>query len=438
MSEKCPYCYRPLGIHTHDPILLPNGSRYKWDSDTELVEVLNIVDRIYRGIYQINEDDIIDLQDELKDLEEENLPVIDRTVFSPLNSTGKFQITGKHIKEMRDSVEKLLDIFGLTKTDYFNYDEDNNHIIHPLGDKIDWTDPITISTDLQKFQVKYIHIEDLRHFLQVTFYEEFKNEIYQPIQVYRLIEGNPLDINPIIITNETLYCYYSPLNNSWVLSHNIGQDYDWRFGTKSEIDAGSYSKVEITGNRTLKISYNSRNFISGNSGRFIGGNFSGTFSPLSGLNTFPINNYLLNNNKCIDFDCIFNDISSWFELSTKPRGNPLRVNFVFSGGKELEYYFRPGITSAPGWGEKNDFFINSSGLVKFCRNIYDDFILAGFGIPSSTTYILRVDFFSNLLMINEFTFPVIDGNWYEMNIEIDNIGVRNLTTPIITPAFQGS
>jgi len=164
-TEKCPYCYRPLSTHTHDPILLPNGSKYKWNSDTELIEVPNILDRIYKGIYQINENDVIELQDELKTLEEENLPVIDRTTFSPLNSGGKFQITGKHIKEMRDSVEKLLNEFGLTKTDFFNYDEDNNHIIHPNGDKVEWTDPIAVSTDLQKFQVKAIHVEDLRHSL---------------------------------------------------------------------------------------------------------------------------------------------------------------------------------------------------------------------------------------------------------------------------------
>jgi hypothetical protein len=91
-----------------------------------------------------------------------------------LNTSGYFQITGKHIKEMRDSVEKLLSHFGLTKIEYFNYDEEGNHIIHPDGDKVEWTDPITEATDLQKFQVKYIHIEDLRHFIQsiLTFWRE--------------------------------------------------------------------------------------------------------------------------------------------------------------------------------------------------------------------------------------------------------------------------
>ena len=85
--------------------------------------------------------------------------------------SGKFQILGKHIKEMRDSVEKLLTNFGLTKTDYFNYDEEGNEITQPNGQKLEWTDPITNAVDLKKFQVKAIHIEDLRHYIQ-TFWKE--------------------------------------------------------------------------------------------------------------------------------------------------------------------------------------------------------------------------------------------------------------------------
>lgn len=169
---KCPYCYREALTHNHDPILLPNGAKYKFTdaSETELEEVSNIEDRIYKGIYQVTEEDITELQTELGTLEAEN-GITPLTVFSPINNSGKFQITGQHIKEMRDSVEKLLIAFGLTKTDYFNYDADGNHITHPLGDKIEWTDPITEATDLIKFQIKYIHIEDLRHFIRLLWEE---------------------------------------------------------------------------------------------------------------------------------------------------------------------------------------------------------------------------------------------------------------------------
>ena len=215
-TEKCPYCYRPLNTHTHDPILLPNGSKYKWSDDTHLIEESDLTKRIYKGTYQINEDDVIELQDELKTLEEENLPEIDRTIFSPLNPSGKFQITGKHIKEMRDSVEKLLDIMGLTKTDYFNYDEDGNHIINPIGDKIEWTDPITNVTDLQKFQVKYIHIEDLRHFIE-SLMERFNKSDEGSIVInsgdYGYFYGDIGQKPTVLITDRPWRAYLSPSTN---------------------------------------------------------------------------------------------------------------------------------------------------------------------------------------------------------------------------------
>ncbi len=181
MYGDCPYCYRPKGTWKHDPILLPNGAEYDWISDSELVYVSDKEDRWYKGIQQIREDEVQEIQDSLKNSEGENLDVGDWTNFSPLNTSGKFQITGKHLKEMRDSIEKLIDVIGLTKIDYFNYDEKDNHIIHPNGDKIEWTDPITDATDLEKFQVKYIHIEDLRHYISSIWSERWD---ISPLQIY--------------------------------------------------------------------------------------------------------------------------------------------------------------------------------------------------------------------------------------------------------------
>jgi len=174
MADKCPYCYRILNIGTfrHDPILLPNGAKYDWIDNTNLVMVTDTEDRWYKGFQQINLDDIIEIQDALKEIENTSFAEGDRTSFSSLNSNGYFQITGYHIKEMRGSVEKILTASGMTKQEYFNYDEDNNHIIHPEGDKLDWTDAITESTDLQNFQVKFIHIEDLRHMLEIVLFDE--------------------------------------------------------------------------------------------------------------------------------------------------------------------------------------------------------------------------------------------------------------------------
>ena len=166
--EKCPYCFRQLGTWLKDPIFLPNGGPYLWTSDTEIIKEDRLDHRLYKGFQQVTEPMVQEIQDFLKQKEIDS-SVTPLTDWSPLNLDGKFQITGKHIKEMRDSVEKILSASGLTKTDYFNYDIEGNHIIQPDGDKLDWTDPIINASDLKKFQVKYIHIEDLRHYLGVIY-----------------------------------------------------------------------------------------------------------------------------------------------------------------------------------------------------------------------------------------------------------------------------
>jgi hypothetical protein len=168
--NKCPYCYRPLGTWKHDPILLPDGSKYKWSDDTHLILVPNIEDRIYKGTYQITRDEFIELQDHRKAMEEELLPVEQRTKFSPINTTGEFQININHIKELRESTEKLLISMGITKSDYFNYDEDSNYIINPNGDKSEWFEP---SLEADKFQCKNLHIEDLRHNIPTWWFENW-------------------------------------------------------------------------------------------------------------------------------------------------------------------------------------------------------------------------------------------------------------------------
>ena len=169
---KCPHCFRTINPNTwlKDPIFLPNGAKYQWQDDTTLIEIPDIKDRIFKGFCQICEPEIQEIQDFLKQTEIDN-SITPLTTWSPLNMSGKFQILGKHIKEMRDSVEKLLTNFGLTKTDYFNYDEEGNEITQPNGQKLEWTDPITNAVDLKKFQVKAIHIEDLRHYIQ-TYWQE--------------------------------------------------------------------------------------------------------------------------------------------------------------------------------------------------------------------------------------------------------------------------
>jgi hypothetical protein len=166
--DKCPYCYTELGIHISDPITLPQGSPYSWINNTTLEYVGDISQRLYKGLSSITEDELIELQNKLSALEID-IGVTPLTSFSSI-IPNKVQVSNKHIMEMRSSIEKILIALGMTKTEYFNYDEEGNHIIHPNGDKIEWTDPIL---DVQKVVSKAIHIEDLRHPLPTTYFEYF-------------------------------------------------------------------------------------------------------------------------------------------------------------------------------------------------------------------------------------------------------------------------
>lgn len=349
MADKCPYCYRPIGTHTHDPILISTGAKYDWISDTELVYEPDIDNRWYKGFYQINEDDVIELQDELKTLEIDN-DITPLTEFSPLNSSGKFQITGKHIKEMRDSVEKLLDAFGLTKTDYFNYDEDLNHIIHPSGDKTEWTDPITEATDLQKFQVKYIHIEDLRHYIQTLWQEKF---IITPESTY---------FNDIqtLLTN-----YDSEANTSFVGDKGTWNVNKWvhiglSLSTVSDMAAIAESLASAEGSKLFLFSQNN----------ITGHNASGGVQMASYLT--PITKKV-NSTTLLKFD-------STVVVSDSNNNNVYVTCIVtFAPGFDIIYIYGsyPSLV-----GSFNLISLSQSEFQSFNRNLYNDFnTIFGFTPP---------------------------------------------------------
>jgi len=167
---------------------MPKGSKYSWQDDTTLIEESDLDKRFYKGMYQIGYEEIKEMQDYFINLEEENLPEEERTEFSPITNDGFYQIKGIHIKEMRESVEKLLVNSGQTLQDFFNYDEGGNHIVHPKGDKTNWTDDVIDDKEWDKFQVKAIHIEELRHYIA---FNDVIGWFYQPAngwKIYRFLD----------------------------------------------------------------------------------------------------------------------------------------------------------------------------------------------------------------------------------------------------------
>jgi len=151
----CPICFRTLGTWTNDPILTPDG----------------LAGTSYKGFTVPNYIHIQEIQTVLHQLELDNIPT-NLTTFSPINNTGNFQISEEHIKELRISIEKLLTATGMTKYQFFNYDENGNY----MGTtQTDWND---LNLEKDHYQVRAIDLEDLRHFIEMLWKETWKDLSY--------------------------------------------------------------------------------------------------------------------------------------------------------------------------------------------------------------------------------------------------------------------
>ncbi len=419
--EKCPYCFRNLGTWQKDPIFLPNGGPYLWTSDTEIIKEDRLDHRLYKGYYQICEPEVQEIQDFLKQTETDNLKEEDRTTFSPLTTSMKFQITGKHIKEMRDSVEKLLTYFGLTKTDYFNYDEEGNKITQPSGDKLDWADPITEAVDLKKFQVKYIHIEDLRHYIslfwlepfdltpKITYWEE-KTSITLPGTIFLKanISGEPISFlgNKGSYDLEGQAYGFDPLgyaDSLLVTSLAPG------VSGIAQGDSKAYSLDDDSGEST-KLGFIFNAEINHNVGSQI---FGGIFYSVKLSRSVPVLdpiNFKLTKDTYLSFNSLVN-------ISITNNGYNSSAYIYFSvdvGNKRLSYVY-DGIGNIP----SSPFLLTKTEFETFNRNIYNDYITAGgIIIPDEDTMILTFEFggYAGANSFNTYPHLIASGDF-----SIDNI-----------------
>jgi hypothetical protein len=154
MAElRCPTCFTLLegeDAWTDDPILTKGGL-----SGAE-----------YKGFTAIKAQHIIELQDIRRQHEIGiGIPSGERTQFTKVEEDGDlpgfFVPDKQHIRELRESTEKILEALDLTLEDYFNYDENGTE--YNVGNhQTDWYTP-----DLDNWDghVRAIHIEDLRHYL---------------------------------------------------------------------------------------------------------------------------------------------------------------------------------------------------------------------------------------------------------------------------------
>jgi len=204
-SNVCPICYSKLDPQTweDDPTKTKNG----------------IAGRQYIGTQNIKTNHLKDIQDIRKEQEQDTLPIESLTVFSPINDTGKFNILKSHITELRESTEKILAVEGLTKEEYFNFDEDG---LNRGTNQIDWHDP---NLGDSKGYIKAIHIEDLRHHIDFsqlystsldTIYKWKKDNVglYEVSKSY--LEEQIIGINgfSVAVSNKYIFVYEGSSNAS--------------------------------------------------------------------------------------------------------------------------------------------------------------------------------------------------------------------------------
>jgi len=187
MAEEklCPTCFSELVSDEERERRIEEDPEYEiygysW-SDDPILTPRGLSGEEYKGVTEIKIKHIIELQEARKQQEDDlGISGADKTEFTEFD--GKVAVNYKHIRELRDSTEKILkEIAGIEELtaeerkellyEYFNFDAEGNKIIpadSKYVDKDEWTD----SALTKKIKIKGIHIEDLRHPISLLNWEE--------------------------------------------------------------------------------------------------------------------------------------------------------------------------------------------------------------------------------------------------------------------------
>lgn len=162
--SRCPVCYSQIVVDPEEIERLREEGIYVWTEDP-LLTLRGLAGEEYKGktpcrwlhtkqLQEARKQQEIDvgLEEEPEEPEEDK---IYRTEFSEIKKGEP--IRRIHIEELRLSTEKILEAMGITKDEYFNYDEEGNEM--RAEHQTEWVESnLTLSTP-----VRAIHIEDLRH-----------------------------------------------------------------------------------------------------------------------------------------------------------------------------------------------------------------------------------------------------------------------------------
>lgn len=195
----CPTCHSHIGTGTsriqgEEGVDADGNPVPRW-SDDPILTVLGINGEDYQGEDRLRKLQVVELQTIRADQEEEL--GISPTPFSDV--TTDVHVIRRHIIELRESTEKILNVVGVTLEDYFKLDPDGNEVpqnpelaLRGVADpQVEWTDVergedyIHVDASIDGTftlpdsstqesptvptgtHVRAIHIEDLRHPIQL-------------------------------------------------------------------------------------------------------------------------------------------------------------------------------------------------------------------------------------------------------------------------------
>ena len=193
---KCPLCFSKPGNWTDDPILTPDG----------------IAGEDYIGCTYIKDIHITEIQE--KRNRQEEILGLTQTSFSPV--LPRKGIQPKHIQELRDSTERILEEAGVDLDYYFNFDEDgleHNEDNH----QIDWTE---LNLNQDRLYIRARHIEELRHYIDVQEPVESDDDEFSNIIGVQIVD--------FIEEHYEAFIYYTeiPANKRYYHTFTFSSGYD--------------------------------------------------------------------------------------------------------------------------------------------------------------------------------------------------------------------
>ena len=136
MADKCPICFNEAGVYTDDPMKTPN----------HFLPAL-------RGVTLQRARHITEIQAKINEYETQ-FGISPLTTWTPLEAK-KNPYRAQHINEIREAIENILTILGVSLADFLSMDADGN----PTLGFTNWLGGSRLSS---KTIIRAMHVEELR------------------------------------------------------------------------------------------------------------------------------------------------------------------------------------------------------------------------------------------------------------------------------------